>query len=246
MDISSFVLLGQEQVLKRRMDIVANNMANMSTTGFKQERAVFHDEVAKAGDNQLRDAKTTHFTLDYPAVRDLAQGSFQATDNPLDVMIEGPGYLAVEGENGPAYTRAGNLTVNEQGNIAIADGKPVLGEGGATIVVPEDARATLTIAEDGTVSGNGEILGRIAITQFENESGLVPLSGGLYTGEGGVELGVEATRLLPGGLESSNVEPIVETTRMIDILRSYQSSMRMANSINDMRERAIDQLGKIG
>ncbi len=247
MDISSYVLLSHEQALRRRLDIAANNMANVSTVGFKREQPVFHEYVEKGTDAVVDAAKTTSFVLDYGAVHDTTAGSFQPTGNPLDVMIDGPGYLAVEAPGGgTAYTRAGFVKVLESGDLAVAGGQRLLGEGGKPINVPPEEIPSLSIAADGSVMGAKGPLGRIAVTVFPNEASVDPRGDGLLTGTGGQELGAAQTKLRSGGVEGSNVQPIVETTDMVEILRAYQSSQQMNESMADMRKRALDRLGRFG
>ena len=128
MDISSYVLLSQEQALRRRMDVVANNLANMNTVGFKREQPVFREYVEDTT-SAVKPAEKTSFVLDYGAVHDASNGAFQPTGNPLDVMIDGPGYLAVQsGDGTTAYTRAGYVKVLESGELATAGGQVILGE----------------------------------------------------------------------------------------------------------------------
>lgn len=253
MNLSNYILLGQGQALKRRLDIAANNMANTNTVGFRKEEAVFHEYVErgeKPGNDLPAAARTSSFVLDYRAMRDPRQGSFQTTGNPLDLMIEGGGWFAVDAGNGEtAYTRAGFLKVSDAGELVISSGQRVLDEGGGPIAVPLEARATLAIAADGTVSAQTGDIGRIAVTSFDDESQLSPRGDGLMTAPAGAAsrvLGATETHLRSGGVEGSNVEPIVETTELVDILRSYQASVRMADAINDMRKRAIERLGKLG
>ena len=246
MDISSYVLLSHEQALRRRMDVAANNMANMSTTGFKREQPVFREYVERGEEAQVPAAKDTSFVLDRGVVHDTAAGAFEPTGNPLDLFIEGAGYIAVETpEGGTAYTRAGHLQVSEGGDLVTAAGQRVLGEGGRPIAVPPEAAGKLAVLADGTVSGPGGPLGRIAVTVFDDEQAVDPRGDGLVTGEGGRELAAAETRLRMGGLEKSNVQPIVETTAMVEILRAYQTSMRMSESLADMRKTAIDKLGRV-
>lgn len=247
MDISSYVLLSHEQALRRRMDVVANNMANVSTVGFRREQPVFHEMVRRSEDAPTDDAERVSFVLDYGAVHDTRAGGFQATGNPLDVMIDGPGYIAVETpEGGTAYTRAGFIKVLESGELATSGGQRILGEGGRPITVPADQQADLRVLEDGTVAGAGGPLGRIAITVFDNEGALDPRGDGMMMGEGGRELAAAETRLRSGGVEGSNVQPIVETTQMVEILRAYQTSQRLSETISDMRKRAIERLSRLG
>jgi flagellar basal-body rod protein FlgF len=246
MDVSAYVLLSHEQALRRRLDVAANNMANASTVGFKREQPLFHEYVEKADEAQVKDAKTTSFVLDYGAVHDASQGAFQPTGNPLDVMIEGPGYLTVEAlGGGVAYTRAGFVKVLENGELATAGGHRILGEGERPIRVPPDQAGRLAVTADGTVVGGEGAVGRLVITVFDDERTVSPRGDGLITGQNGRVLAAAETKLKTGGVEGSNVQPIVETTAMVEILRSYQTSQRMSESINEMRKNAISRLGRV-
>jgi flagellar basal-body rod protein FlgF len=245
MDVSSYVLLSQEQALRRRLDVASNNMANANTVGFKREQPLFHEYVEQTTGAPFAEAKNTSFVLDYGAIHDTTQGAFQSTGNPLDVMIDGPGYLAVEMADGStAYTRAGFLKVLDTGDLGTSGGQRILGDGGRPINIPQDQRAGLTIAPDGTVSGPQGPLGRIAVTTFGDEASVVQRGDGFVNGQNPTALAAGATRLKSGGVEASNVQPIVETTQMVQILRSYESSVKMADSIAQMRQRAIERLGK--
>ncbi|MCB2014205.1 MAG: flagellar hook-basal body complex protein [Sphingobium sp.] len=251
MDISSYILLSHEQALRRRLDIAANNMTNSNTAGFRKERPVFHEYVERMdrapGDDMPRDSRNASFVQDYRATQDNRQGEFQATGNPLDVMIDGPGWFAVEAPGGgTAYTRAGFIKVNEAGELVTSGGQRILDEGGGPIAVPPDDRASLSIAPDGTVSTITGPLGRIGVTAFDDESALVPRGDGLTDGTDGRVLDAAETKIKSGGVESSNVQPIVETTELVDILRTYQSSMRMTAALDDMRRRAIERLSRLG
>lgn len=247
MDSASFVLLSQEQALRRRLDVVANNMANASTVGFKREQPQFHEFVEQMPDAEVPDARNTSYVLDYGTVHDTTPGSFQPTGNPLDVMIEGNGYLTVEGENGQSlYTRAGSLKVSSEGELVTPAGLRVLGEGEQPIRVPLDQAAALAIAADGSITGPAGQLGRLAITRFGNEGSVKPLGNNLFSGQGGEPVPAAEIRVRAGGLESSNVQPIAETTTMIEVLRAYQTSQKLSESMNDLRQRAIDRLGRAG
>lgn len=246
MDVSSYVLLSHEQALRRRLDVTANNMANSGTVGFKREQPLFHEYVEQVREAPVEDAKKTSFVLDYGAVHDTAQGAFQATGNPLDIMIDGPGYLNVETpEGGVAYTRAGFIKILDDGALATAGGQRILGENGRPITVPPEQAARVAIAADGAVIGQDGPLGRIAVTSFADENLVSPRGDGMMTGTGGRLLTTAETRLKVGGVEASNVQPIVETTAMVEVLRSYQNSMRMSESLSEMRKNAISRLGRV-
>jgi flagellar basal-body rod protein FlgF len=245
MDVSSYVLLSHEQALRRRLDDAANNMANASTVGFKREQPLFHEYVEQTAGAPIAEAKNTSFVLDYGAIHDTTQGAFQTTGNPLDVMIDGPGYLSVEMPDGTtAYTRAGFLKVLQSGDLATAGGQRILGEGGRPINIPPDQLAGLTIGPDGSVNGTQGPLGRITVTSFGDEASVVQGGDGFVRGQGGTQLAAADTKFKSGGVEGSNVQPIVETTQMVQIMRSYESSVKMADSIAQMRQRAIERLGR--
>lgn len=247
MDVSAFVLLSHEQALRRQLDVAANNMANVSTPGYKREQALFHEYVETAQQAPVQDARKTSYVLDYGAVHDIAQGAFQSTGNPLDVMIEGPGYLNVEMPDGSTgYTRAGFIKILDSGELATSGGQRLLDENGRPIAVPVDRLAQVKITADGTVMAGEDAVGRIAVTGFSDENLLEARGDGMLTGTGGTLLTAAQTKLRSGGVEASNVEAISETTHMVEILRSYQTSQRLSSDLADMRRRAIDRLSKLG
>ena len=229
------------------MDITANNMANTNTVGFKREQALFHEYVEDVKDALIEDARKTSFVLDFGAIHDTRQGAFQATGNPLDVMIEGPGYLNVEtADGGIAYTRAGFVKILENGDLAGSGGQRLLDENGQAINVPAEQMRNVTIAADGSVMAGEELIGRLAVTSFADENMLEVRGDGMLNGTGGQMMTAEQTRLRSGGVEASNVEPIIETTNMVDILRAYQTSRKMTEDMADLRKRAIDRLARVG
>lgn len=244
MDVSSYVMLSHEQALRRRLDITANNMANSSTAGFKREQPLFHDYVETGAPGAVDGADRTAYVLDYGATHDNAAGSFTATSNPLDLMIEGPGYLSVQTTDGSAaYTRAGYVKVSASGDLVNANGQPLLGDGGQPINIPAEEQGNLSIAADGSVAGKLGVIGRLTVTVLD-EATVIPRGDGLMSGENGRVLLATETKFKTGGIEASNVQPIAETTAMVEILRAYQSSQAITQSINDMRSRAIDRLSR--
>lgn len=246
MDVSSFVLLSHEQALRRQMDITANNIANANTAGFKREQALFHEYVEEVKQAPVEDARKTSFVLDFGAIHDARQGSFQSTGNPLDVMIEGPGYLNVEsGDGSTAYTRAGFVKILENGDLATSGGQRLLDGNGRPINIPADKMRNVTIAQDGSVMAADTAVGRLAVTSFADENMLDVRGDGMLTGTGGRLMPAAQTKLRSGGVEASNVEPIVETTNMVGIMRAYQTSQRMTEDMADMRQQAINRLSRI-
>lgn len=246
MDVVSYVLLSHEQALRRQLDITANNIANVNTTGFKREQALFHEYVEETQEAPVPDARKTSFVLDYGVVHDSRAGVFQLTGNPLDVMIEGPGYLQVEGGNGETlYTRAGFIKMLENGDLATSTGHRFLDENGAPITIAPEQRRDLSITRAGTILSGDEPIARLAVTRFDDENLLEKRGNNFVAGTDGRILPANETRLLSGGVEGSNVESITETTHMVEIMRSYQSSQRLVDSLSDMRKQTINRIGRV-
>lgn len=246
MDVVSYVLLSHEQALRRQLDITANNIANANTVGYKREQALFHEYVEEAKEAPVQDARKTSYVLDYGVVHDMRAGAFQLTGNPLDVMIEGAGYLNVEGADGETlYTRAGFIKILETGDLATSTGHRLLDENGAPINIAEDQRQMLSITQNGSIMSGEGVVARLAVTRFDDENLLEKRGNNLVAGEGGRILTAAETKLHSGGVEGSNVETIAETTHMVEIMRSYQSSQRMAEALDDMRKQTINRIGRV-
>ena len=161
-------------------------------------------------------------------------------------MIEGPGYLNVEGPEGTTlYTRAGFIKILEDGDLATSGGQRLLDENGRRINVPAEQMRFVTIGKDGSVMAEDAVLGRLAVTNFADENLLEVRGDGMLTGTGGRIMTAAETKLHAGGVEASNVETIVETTNMVEIMRAYQTSQRMSQDLADMRKQAIGRLGRI-
>lgn len=246
MDTTQYVLLRHDQALKRRLDISANNIANMSTPGFRAEQPRFREQIADAGARDVAAARQTRFVRDLGDSFLRSAGAFVATGRPLDIAVAGDGWLSVRAGGGTAYTRAGQLAIGDDGTLRTASGHAVNGAGGEPIRIAAEDQASAHIAPDGRVIGkNGEI-GRIGLVTLPPGADLTPLGDALYAAEGAQPVAADAVRLNTGGYEAANVNALAETTALIDILRSYQASQRMADSLSDLRSRALDRLGRAG
>jgi flagellar basal body rod protein FlgG len=145
--------LSRQVALAREMDVIANNLANMNTSGFKADGAVFEEFVSPTAraDNFLAADRRISFVHDHATWMDLSQGPLERTGNPLDVAINGKGYLAVQTPRGERYTRNGALQINNSGELVTAEGFQVMGESGPITFQPKDRN--ITISQDGTISG---------------------------------------------------------------------------------------------
>ncbi len=146
MESTAYIALSRQMVLDRQMDVIAHNIANATTSGFKAESMLLEPVPVDAGERQR-----LAFVQDLGMVRDLSPGPITTTGNPFDLAIEGAGYFAIQTAGGVRYGRSGQLHLNDVGELATADGDPVLDDGGAPLALPLDA-GPITIAADGTVS----------------------------------------------------------------------------------------------
>jgi flagellar basal-body rod protein FlgF len=226
--------------IQRQMDVIANNLANMTTSGFKAERVLFEEYLVKT-----EDGGTVTYVNDYGSTRDLQQGEMRPTYNPLDVGIQGKGYFVVQTADGDRYTRVGHLRVSPEGELVTQTGDIILDDRNRAIELdPNDPE--LIIATDGTITNGDGPVTRLGVVTFENEQAMVPVGDGMYkTDETPQAAEPEEVTLLQGMVESSNVIPILEMTRMIQASRAYQSTQTMLERDDDVRQQAIDRLGRI-
>lgn len=238
MESPVYVLLSQQEALQRQMDIVAQNIANVNTTGFKSNDVLFQDYLVKP------DKKFSHhMVLDRATLRNTAQGSFTRTDNPLDIAISGHGYFAVQTPQGIQYTRQGTFQMDAEGNIVTADGFPILSGGGSTLSIPTNAKS-IQISLDGTVSTDLGKIGRLQTVKFNNEQLMKQTYGGFYSTDEAPEVDDKA-QLHQGMVEASNVKSVQEMTHVIEISRAYERIARLIDSENQRLTNAIRSLGKV-
>ncbi|MBV9863571.1 MAG: flagellar basal-body rod protein FlgF [Alphaproteobacteria bacterium] len=236
MQIPSYVALSSQAALSRQMDMVANNIANASTPAFKTERVLFRKYVGTSASGE------TDFVEDAASYRDTRQGPLNRTGNNLDVAIDGNGYLAVSTPEGERYTRNGHLQLGADGTLVTNSGHPVLGDDGQPLTLPAGA-SNVTITTDGTVSTKTGPVGKIRLVAFDDAQAEIGADG-LYVSNADPAPATGAT-LRQGMIEESNVQPVIELTRMLNISRSYSAAVEMINGENDRIKNAIDKLSKI-
>ena len=238
MENTALAVISQQIGARRQMDVIANNIANANTIGFKSERMVFSEYLQDIGNGQ-----TIALVKDAAVVRDFSDGPIMATDNPLDVAIRGEGFFQVETADGIRYTRNGRLRLDGDGTLVTSNGYAVLSKDEFPILtIPGDTQ--ITIGADGTVSSESGELGTLAVVAFDNPYSLRKLGNGLYESDVLPSPATDAT-IVQGALENSNVEPIIEMTRMIALLRSFESSQTLVDQQHDLRRRAIGVLGSV-
>ncbi|MCG8506963.1 MAG: flagellar basal-body rod protein FlgF [Sphingomonadales bacterium] len=244
MDTTLYVGLSHQTAMRRKLDVVANNIANMNTTAFRKESIMFQDFVMQMQGTANPELKDVSYVLDYGLLRHLSDGQMVATANPLDVAISGPGYFTVENENGDTYyTRNGHFTLSNNGYLTTSAGYYLLDENGNRIAIAAED-SNLEFAGDGSLSTRDGVLTKITVVDFPDTQNLKKIGDTLFQTDQ-APTPSEGARLAQGMIEGSNVNPIHEVTEMIDVLRSYQSTERMLNNYQEMRQRAITDLGKV-
>lgn len=237
MENSIYTGLSLQVALQAKMDVVANNIANLNTPGYRGQNMVFTEYLAKT-DNGDKPKDNLSMVLDYGHYQNTQAGPMQMTANPLDAALQGPGWFGVQTPQGTMYTRAGNFQINVNGELVTGTGMLVSGEGGGTIIIPPEAKE-VKIAKDGTVSTDAGEVGRIGVFEFANDQDLQATGNGLYKTAAQANP-AEKTQVLQGMLEGSNVQPVLEMTRMIDVLRTYQNTQRILQNEHE-RERTMVQ-----
>ncbi|WP_306029846.1 flagellar basal-body rod protein FlgF [Stappia sp. MMSF_3263] len=243
MENSLLIGLSRQTALRNQLSVVANNLANMNTTGFKAQRLLFEEylmPVAEASSFVDGDQDFS-YVVDYGASSNFEAGSISLTENAFDVAVEGEGFFVIDTPEGERFTRNGAFHLDSTGQMVTADGRPVLGEGGPLVFTAEDT--DVTIAEDGTVSTALGVKGRLRMVEFENPQMLTRIGDNLFAGENPQP--AERIRVLQGAVEKSNVSGVIEVTRMIEITRHYTAVSKMINEGDELLRKAIERLGSV-
>ena len=244
MENAAYAGLSRQMTLRRELDVVANNIANADTTGFKVEQLLVGTEVGERARNAFVRPGVS-FVLDNGIGRDFGQGALEQTGRTLDFAIEGDGaFFKVSDGAGEAYTRDGAFTLDAEGRLTTQGGAPVLGDGGEIII--DRSLGEIAVGADGTISQNGNPLGRLAVVRFDALAALEKGGDGLYrNASNAAALEANDVQIRQGMLEGSNVNPILEITNLIEIQRAYESVTRMIENTNDLSRRSVERLGRV-
>lgn len=241
MDIATAVAASRLIAQQRGMEVSANNLANANTPGYRSARTLFSDWLSRQnGTNAPPGGRVIAFTQDRATWRDQRAGSIQQTGNPFDLALTGDGYFTVETTNGTRLTRNGRFSPMPDGTIADGNGNALLDTNGRPIQLStRDTR--ITVSGDGTISSENGQLGRVAVVRPEDPMRL--------TAEGGTLLEaktptapVAAPGIVQGALEDSNVQPILEITRMINDHRQFEFVAQFVQAASDRNRDAIEKL----
>lgn len=236
MDAAGYTALTRQSGLMREMQVVANNIANLSTSGFRREGVIFSEYVSRMDDGPSLSMASGNARL-----VDLSQAGVSQTGGTFDLAIQGEGFFLIETASGQALTRAGAFTPSAAGELVTPDGNRLLDQGGAPVFIPPSARV-VAVAEDGTVSADGQPVARLGLWGPVDPTALRHQSGTLFTAAEVQPL--EGATLLQGFLEDSNVEPVSEIARMIEVQRAYEMGQKFMEAEDSRMRGVIQTLGK--
>jgi len=252
MENTLLIGLSRQAVLERQLDVVANNIANVNTAGFKADSSLFEEYLMPGAheDRFVGSDRRVSYVQDRGTFRDFTQGPSEQTKNPLDVAVSGNGFLVVQTAAGERYTRDGGMQINSQGQLVTVAGDPVLGNAGPIVFQPTDH--DVNVSPDGTITvveGNGRTdaqRGKLRLVSFADAQKLLKEGSNLYSaGEGGVAQADTKSQVQQGYIEKSNVNSVAEMSRMIEVTRAYTQISTLLQQESDLHKSAIQQLADV-
>lgn len=244
MDNALRIGLSRQMALKTRMNVIANNLANINTAGFKRDTVhmeEFRMPVAQMTELRGQD-KALSYVHDRAVLNNMSAGSMKQSGNELDVAINGKGWFTVNTPAGERFTRNGEFKLNNDGTLVTNDGFPVLGSGGPISFGPNETQ--ITIARDGTISSSEGVKGQIRVVSFNDEQNLNKEGFNLFkTDEQPTP--VEQPNLMQGMIEGSNVRPVLELTTMIETTRAYVNQAQLLKKSEELKTDAMNKLAQV-
>lgn len=236
MDAPGYTTLTRQSGLMSEMQVIAHNIANASTAGFRREGVVFSEYITRMGDDPS-------LSMAYGNARhvDLGQAGLTATGGTFDLGIQGEGFFLLDTPQGERLTRAGAFTPSGEGVLVNPDGYPLLDAGGAPVAVPPGARS-LAVSSDGTLSADGAPVAQIGLWQPADPLSLRHQAGTLFSADATEP--AESAVIHQGFLEDSNVQPISEIARMITVQRAYELGQKFLETEDARHKSVIETLGR--
>ena len=232
-----YIGLSRQAQLRREIGVVANNIANMDTTAFKRQI-----NINQAYNERIRHGEKLAFVIDISTALDLQEGGFKVTGNSMDVALRGQGYFQVDDGASVKYTRNGSFALDDQNRLVTQQGNLVLDDQARPIVVPGGV-TSLNIAGDGSITYDDVEIGRLGVVEFQNPQDLKASRDSMFISDEPHQP-AEDTRVIQGSLETSNVNPIVEMTEMIEIHRTYESVKRLMYQENERQKQVAQRLAR--
>ncbi|ABF41923.1 flagellar basal-body rod protein FlgG [Candidatus Koribacter versatilis Ellin345] len=244
MDTGSYVACAGLVARSQQLDLAAQDLANINTSGYRSQRSAFRAVLAKSAGANLTgwSAAVNNFGTLGETRLSRTPGNLEKTGNPLDLGLEGDGFFVVQTPAGPRYTRRGNFQISSAGALETSDGYPVQGSLG-TVRVPN---GELAISADGTLSVDGAIAGKLKVVQFAPSTQLQAESGSYYSAPAGRESPAANTSVRQGMIESSNVNAIASSIQLVTLQRTAEMLQRALTTFHSEFDRtAVEDLPKV-
>lgn len=244
MENALYIGLSRQMLLRNEMDVIANNIANLDTTAFKVESMLTRTDAQEPA-RTLGGANPVKFVQADGIARDFGQGALRTTGGTYDLAIDGKGFFQVQGPGGaPLFTRDGRFRLDNTGLLVNQRGEPVLAEGGGQIQIDLE-RGPVTIGLDGSISQGVERVGKVAMVEFPALAALEKAGDNAYRNPTNVQpQPATLSKMRQGMLEGSNVRPVMEMTRMIEVSRAYEQTAKLMDSEFELARRSVERLGR--
>lgn len=241
MDQISVFAAAAMQARMQALDLVANNLANSSTSGYKTDGEFNTLFSSMAADD---DSGTSGVPMLQRQWTDFAPGLLEQTNNPLDFGIAGKGFFVVQGPSGPLYTRNGNFRFSTTGNLITTEGYPLLQQDGTPFRA--NTSQELEVTREGEITQKGKSLGRIQIVNFQNPAGISKFGSNYFLNTTGEEPeAVTGSEIYQGKLEASNVSASHGAVRIVGLSRQFEMMQKAILLSNDMGKKAIEEVAKV-
>ena len=244
MENALLVALSRQTALRRSLDVIANNVANLNTNGYKSDGLIFEEFMTPGASSSAGSGRRVSFVHDRATWTDMRAGGVQQTGNPLDVAISGPGFLTVQTPRGERYTRNGALQINAANELVTSEGYRVVGEGGPIVLQPQDRN--ISIGRDGSISAGDGGRGKLRLVEFAQAARLRKDGSSTFSAPNGVAPQPSPlSSVVQGAVEKSNVQGVVEMTRMIEATRTYANIAQLGEQQGNLRRTAIERLAEV-
>ena len=246
MDNTNYIALSRQMALWKQMDIVSNNMANMNTSGYKQDDVLFTSYLVQTPEAEGIGRAPLYFTQDYGSVQNFAEGVFTTTGNTFDLAIKGDAFFCVDTQGGERYTRKGQFSPDSEGKLVTSEGAVLLSENDTPFFIAP-GETEITITESGDVITENGLIGRLKLASFEDNQKLLKVAGTMFENVNGntMTIGNDDVRVKQGVIEKSNVNAIAEMTKLIKVQRSYEYVQQMIDEEHDRISNTISTYAQL-
>jgi flagellar basal-body rod protein FlgF len=246
MENSLLVSLSRQVALQRELEVIANNVANSNTNGFKSRSLRFSEYLMPQASADAFPAtdRPVSFTVDAGSGLDFSNGPLEQTGRTLDIAVSGNAVIAVQTASGERYTRNGSLQLDSRGILATSDGYPVVGSSGPITFSPQET--DIQIGKDGTITTNQGEKGKIRLMTFTSADQLENVGANVYSAKSALRPATGEVKVEAGYIERSNVRPVYEMSRLIEVNRTYATVASIIQQTDALRRTAIDRLSDVG